>query len=1648
MNNKEVADFIKLSKSKDNNSYTALETITDKNEVLKQLGGDIAAGRISNEALESPDIISTITDKTQNFGKLADDELRKLFFPRSGGRYGRSFYENLNDNEKAFVIESARKYREDRLERDVKGTVDKYQKYFQNEINRRKRAITASKKEIEKIEGSDSITEEDSADQKLVIQNNIKNLNTQIQNITKTQEEYIESRDAYNKEYDKLTKDFFKAQQEIDRKKGKDTTKERQKLNTIRKQRDSLKEDYTQQLDSFNERNIEEEAKATPLFTNEQERFITEFVNPFKQQAIKFNQYIGTVLTNNYEKRIDGDTYANVIREGEGFEQIAKSFQTLFNKAKENNISNEFLVGIINQTIPQMQIRNPDGFGIVDLRVPLLDSLDLKNLGSLINDVSNESRTALGTDTQQIVQALIKLKRKKDLEAATVKEDVLKEISELLNVSESVIDKKINILKNPSESEIANIPARASGAVFQGKVFLFTDNIKKGREKSVFLHEVGVHVGMKKLLGGNFNNLFNRIKKFTNKKFKDTKEQIIAKRAIARLREDTTTKTLEQRKEEAIAYFVEEAVAAGIDPSATAVEQFADSNALKNWFTQFKSGAVAAIKKIFKFMGLTAKSMSAENFVDLAYGGAKLSILDDTGIFYDKEKGKFKLRRSKNDFSQKLNLSMPGAAEAMADEINNEAIGKSRIDLLPIADEKFLTTATDKLLESPKWARRAFYYGLSFTQLADTVRRFSPSLANAIQKIETVSAEKRYAIEEYRGMFRDDIIKLKVLMDPYKNTDTLKKFNRITTDSSMKDDDGKRYDLREYFKRNPNPEVVNSKIYQEFLTLPEELKVAYKIVVDRYEKIGKVYQDSVLNLITEESVSSQIKTKSELEEELNNQDITSTRRVEIIQKIRKLDERILTERQKIAKQLFTSGKIEPFIPLVRQGRYWIKEAGDKDTSPSYAFTTMEAAERAKKYLVSKGVELVENPDGSVIFEKVGNEDTLYGSMDNGAILEAMKIIRKQLGADPNDSSNAKIQQMLGDIQEVYISSQPKESIMQQFKRRREVPGFEDDILQNFAHMGMKYANQIATLQYNAEINRTYDEATSIASPGGRAGKKYAEVIATLQGRKEFLLDPVPSTWSAVAAYGGYGMYILGNISSAVINLSQLFLVGTGLMGGEFGFNKTTKAIQDGFKLYASGGRDDNTELAIGKVSLKDYSLFAKDGRTMKDPKRLKEFGVTVEEMQQLYDTAILRSGVRRSSAQELQDVRRGNVDQFTGTYSKAELALGWFFQNSERMNREIALFAAFKLAKDKYKKANTEQLINRALEIVEDINGPALSETGPEIFQNNLGKALGVFKRFAFSQIYLQYKLLRDAFFTLKTIERNPNLPDEMPSVQQLAKRQFFASFVPAMLFAGLRGAPFFGAIALMHDLIADDDEEDFDMVARGAVGDIFYRGPLSHFTNIDFASRTGFYQLAFRDDPYRRAQIGNVAFTLEQIGGPVYSIIRSPDRALDYYNKGETDKAIETMLPSFIRNPLKAIRFGTEGALNSKGYPLVDDVTGYNQALQLFGFAPNDLANQYQKNEFITRLERGLNTKRQRLLTKYYLATQLDDQEEIQSIRKEIREFNDRRVVREGKLSITADTIKKSFNMRDRKAREAVNGIVVPEAIRSSILEELDFQE
>ena len=133
-------------------------------------------------------------------------------------------------------------------------------------------------------------------------------------------------------------------------------------------------------------------------------------------------------------------------------------------------------------------------------------------------------------------------------------------------------------------------------------------------------------------------------------------------------------------------------------------------------------------------------------------------------------------------------------------------------------------------------------------------------------------------------------------------------------------------------------------------------------------------------------------------------------------------------------------------------------------------------------------------------------------------------------------------------------------------------------------------------------------------------------------------------------------------------------------------------------------------------------------------------------------------------------------------------------------------------------------------------------------------------------------------------------------------------------------------------------------------------------------------------------------------------------------------------------------------GALNSKGYPLVDDVNGYNAAMQFLGFSPTDVSRAYEKNEFLSRRQRAVYTERSRLLTQYYMALKMNDQKELKDIRKRMNEYNLKPLVRQMGRTISGKTISKSVQMRDRKSREAIDGLVLPLRERIAIERELGY--
>jgi hypothetical protein len=148
-----------------------------------------------------------------------------------------------------------------------------------------------------------------------------------------------------------------------------------------------------------------------------------------------------------------------------------------------------------------------------------------------------------------------------------------------------------------------------------GHVYMIADAVVPGQELAVFLHEVGVHAGMERLIGAeNMAILSSQINQWS-KLGENTLEGSIARKAVERADKSSSANKTEER----IAYFVEEAVKAGIDPIAVQKT----GSPFAQWFRTL----IAAMKSALRKIGLARfEDLTAQNIVDLAYGAAKLKM--------------------------------------------------------------------------------------------------------------------------------------------------------------------------------------------------------------------------------------------------------------------------------------------------------------------------------------------------------------------------------------------------------------------------------------------------------------------------------------------------------------------------------------------------------------------------------------------------------------------------------------------------------------------------------------------------------------------------------------------------------------------------------------------------------------------------------------------------------------------------------------------------------------------------------------------------------------------------------------------------------------------------------------------------------------
>ena len=257
------------------------------------------------------------------------------------------------------------------------------------------------------------------------------------------------------------------------------------------------------------------------------------------------------------------------------------------------------------------------------------DKLVRKSVTPVTETVTTTRKNATGTPEVNRAQVGKEEKQLFGKDSAVVNPytaaELVKDISDFVRSAINtrrlkVVDSVQDLLESsdPVEQELGASIAlnKAYGVAADGKAYLVANRITKGQGRAKFLHEVGAHIGMEGLLTDEqFDTLTDQIFEWASRE-DGSRESQLAVRAI--LRADAAGTPDEDLRSEVLAYFVEEAMQSGIEPSAA----LKLGGPLGQWFRAL----YAAFKSAIRRLGMNPEKLNAKDVVNMAYGAARLEM--------------------------------------------------------------------------------------------------------------------------------------------------------------------------------------------------------------------------------------------------------------------------------------------------------------------------------------------------------------------------------------------------------------------------------------------------------------------------------------------------------------------------------------------------------------------------------------------------------------------------------------------------------------------------------------------------------------------------------------------------------------------------------------------------------------------------------------------------------------------------------------------------------------------------------------------------------------------------------------------------------------------------------------------------------------
>lgn len=803
-------------------------------------------------------------------------------------------------------------------------------------------------------------------------------------------------------------------------------------------------------------------------------------------------------------------------------------------------------------------------------------------------------------------------------------------------------------------------------------------------------------------------------------------------------------------------------------------------------------------------------------------------------------------------------------------------------------------------------------------------------------------------------------------------------------------------DASDKAKKDENRRADHGRLGAAYAALPAEGKRIYADVRDTYRALSAAFEQTLLDNLSKALDIKFRQAKRAYDAELiriADSDMASDAR-ELAQakaerewaKQRQLQGWAKGARMTRLRAFFETNNLSgPYFPLARFGNFFVT-VRDKDGDQVISFSRFEKPAEQQAFARQM---------------KADGHGVTLGVLDDGGALKAQVDARFVTdiesileGADVSEGVRDAVWQR-------WLETMPDMSIRTSRIHRKGRAGFSADAIRAFGHHMFHGSHQLARLKYALDLDETValarDQAKTMPDPV-RAGL----IVNEMARRNQFIMNPTGGPLAQALTSAAFIYHLSVSPAAAMVNTAQTAVMGIPIL-----------AAYDGH-----GGRSAARAAFELNKALRDFALGA--GHAARS-RRLSP--VEKAAMEEAYETGL----IERTQSHDLAGVGETGVE-YSAVRTKVMGAISWAFHHTERMNREVTFLAAYRMSRRKGEPHN--MAIDRAAELTWKTHFDYQNTSRPRVMQSDTAKVLLTFRNF---QVNMLWRLFRDTHQAVKggTVQERREARTQLAGITGMM-----------LVTAGIRGTWMYGIAMMLAALFfGDDAEDDFSKAMIEALGTrlggMALNGVPGDVLGIDISERVGMPDLWFRSPDRQLEGTTEFDYWAMQFLGAGVGVLRNAWSGASMIADGKVYRGIETMMPKFAKDLMRAQRYLSEGARTLKGDPIIEDMPPADAVKQALGFTPAELAERYDRNRSMKNKEQRIVDERGTILSDYDQAARSDD--DTTEIEARIDSFN----AANPDYPITVRTLRQSMKSRQRMRDSKIGGVNINPKLADRLQEE-----